>query len=293
VARPEQLRYDWLTFTSDYGLDDIFVGVCKGVLAQIAPHVRIIDVSHFVQQQDVEQGADTLAAAIPYLPVAVNLALVDPIEIVTSRGVVLETVDGSIMVGPDNGLMSRAWDGRGGVRAAHEIANPQLWRDPVHQTFRGRDVFSPVAAHLANGRALADVGPAIAVESLTRLPLHDVVVDDDHVHAEVSLVDHFGNVALTVDRSDLGVAGIEFGDTVELRCNGQTHVLPFLATFADVARGRLTLCEDSFHAVQVSRNGGHAGQLLRVRRGDPVVISRLPLPQAALPLPPVTSATTD
>jgi S-adenosylmethionine hydrolase len=278
VSGSERRRYDWVTFTSDYGLDDIFVGVCKGVLAQIAPHVRIIDVSHFVPQQDVEQGADTLAAAVPYLPVAVNLALVDPIEIVSSRGVVLETADGSILVGPDNGLMSRAWAGRGGVRLAHEIVNPQLWRSPVHQTFRGRDVFSPVAAHLANGRGLAEVGPAVAVDSLTTLPLRDVVVDDDHVHSEVNLVDHFGNVSLSLVRADLEAAGIGLGDAVELRCNGQTHVVPFLATFADVARGRLTLCEDSFHAVQIARNGGDAGRLLRVGRGDPVVISRLPHP---------------
>jgi S-adenosyl-L-methionine hydrolase (adenosine-forming) len=276
VTGSQQRRYDWVTFTSDYGLDDIFVGVCKGVVARIAPHVRILDVSHFVHQQDVEHGADTFAAAAPYLPVAVHLVLVDPIEIVASRGVVLETTDGSLMVGPDNGLMSRAWDARGGVGRAFEVDNPLLWADTVHQTFRGRDVFSPVAAHLAAGRDVAEVGPAIAPDSLTRLAVRGVVVDDDHVHGEVSLVDHFGNVALSVLRTDLEAAGIRFGDTVELRLNGQTHTLPFRATYADVARGRLTLCEDSFHAVQLARNGGHAGRLLRVGRGDPVVISRLP-----------------
>lgn len=269
-------RYDWVTFTSDYGLDDVFVGVCKGVVAQIAPDVRILDVCHLIAAQDVEQGANSLASAIPYLPVAVHLALVDPMHGSSSRGVVVETEDLSLLVGPDNGLLSLAWEERGGVARAFELVNPVLWRDTVHKTFRGRDVFAPVAAHLANGRDLTDVGPAIDVQTLSRLPHRQVVVDDDHVHAEVSLVDHFGNVSLNVARSDLEAAGITFGDTVELRCNGRTLAVPFTATYGDVARGRLTLCEDSFRAVMLAVNAGHASRELRVARGEPIVIARLP-----------------
>jgi S-adenosylmethionine hydrolase len=269
-------RYDWVTFTSDYGLDDVFVGVCKGVVAQIAPHVRIMDVCHLIAAQDVEQGANSLASAIPYLPVAVHLALVDPMHGSSSRGVVVETGDGSLLVGPDNGLLSLAWDERGGVSRAFEIVNPLLWRDTVHKTFRGRDIFAPVAAHLASGRNLADVGPAIDIATLSRLSQRPVIVDDDHVHAEVSLVDHFGNVSLNLARSDLEAAGITFGDTVELRCNGRTLAVPFTATYGDVPRGRLTLCEDSFRAVMLAVNAGHASRELRVARGEPVVIARLP-----------------
>jgi S-adenosylmethionine hydrolase len=265
-----------VTFTSDYGLDDVFVGVCKGVVAQIAPHVRILDVCHLVAAQDVQQGATSLAAAIPYLPIGVHLALVDPMNRTSTRGLVVETTDGSLLVGPDNGLLSLAWEARGGVGRAVEIANPLLWRETVHKTFRGRDVFSPVAAHLANGVALDGVGPTVDPGSLTRLPVRSVVVDDDHVHAEVSLVDHFGNVSLNLARSDLEAAGITFGDTVELRCNGRTVAVPFTATYGDVPRGRLTLCEDSFRAVMLAVNAGHASRELRVSRGEPVVIARLP-----------------
>jgi S-adenosyl-L-methionine hydrolase (adenosine-forming) len=269
-------RYDWVTFTSDYGLDDVFVGVCKGVVAQLAPHVRILDVCHLIAAQDVEQGANSLAAAIPYLPVAVHLALVDPMHGSSARGIVIETVDGSLLVGPDNGLLSLAWEERGGIKRAAEIVNPTLWRETVHKTFRGRDVFAPVAAHLANGHEFADIGPAVPPDSLVRLPVRSVVVDDDHVHAEVSLVDHFGNVSLNLARSDLEAAGISFGDTVELRCNGRTLAVPFTATYGDVPRGRLTLCEDSFRAVMLAVNAGHASRELRVSRGEPVVIARLP-----------------
>jgi S-adenosylmethionine hydrolase len=269
-------RYDWLTFTSDYGLDDVFVGVCKGVIAQFAPHVQIIDVTHQITAQDVEQGATSLASAMPYLPVGVHLALVDPLHGGSSRGVVVETGDGSLLVGPDNGLLSLAWLERGGVAAAHELVNAALWRESVHKTFRGRDMFAPVAAHLAAGTPIADVGPSVDADGLTTFPPHEVEVDDDHVHAEVSLVDHFGNVSLNVDRAALEAAGIRFGDTVEVRCNGRTLAVPFTATYGDVARGRLTLCEDSFRAVMLAVNAGHASHELRVGRGEPVVIARLP-----------------
>jgi S-adenosylmethionine hydrolase len=276
VSPSKQRRYDWVTFTSDYGLDDVFVGVCKGVVAQIAPHVRVLDVCHLITAQDVEQGATSLAAAMPYLPVAIHLALVDPMHGSSSRGLVVETTDGSLLVGPDNGILSLAWDERGGIAQAVEIVNPELWRETVHRTFRGRDIFAPVAAHLANGQPLSDVGPSVNAHELTALPVRGVVVDDDHVHAEVSQVDHFGNVSLNACRSDLEAAGMTIGDTVELRCNGRTLTVPFTATYGDVPSGRLTLCEDSFRAIMLAVNAGHASRELRVLRGEPVVIARLP-----------------
>ena len=275
MARSEQ-GYDWVTFLSDYGHDDVFVGVCKGVIAGIAPHVRILDITHLVAPQDVEQGATSLATAIPFMPVGVHLALVDPMQDKAARGVAVATTDGSVLIGPDNGLLSLAWEARGGIDRAVEITNEQLFRDTVHKTFRGRDVFAPVVAHLAKGGALDDLGAAIDSSSLKRLAVREAVVDDDHVHAEIRTVDHFGNVSLNIARSDLEAAGIALGDTVELRCNGRTMAVPFTLTYGDVAAGRLALCEDSFRSVQLAVNAGHASRRLRVSRGDPVVIARVP-----------------
>jgi S-adenosylmethionine hydrolase len=150
----------------------------------------------------------------------------------------------------------------------------------VHKTFRGRDVFAPVAAHLAAGRALEDVGPRVDADALVRINMREVVNHDDHVHAEVRVVDHFGNVSLNANRADLEAAGIRFGDTVELRCGGRTVSVPFTPTYGDVPRGRLTLCEDSFRAIMLSVNAGDASRELRVRRGEAVVISRVPQPVA-------------
>jgi S-adenosyl-L-methionine hydrolase (adenosine-forming) len=275
--------FDWVTFLSDYGHDDVFVGVCKGVIAGIAPHVRILDICHLVAPQDVEQGATALATAIPFMPVGVHLALVDPMQDKAARGIAVATTDGSVLIGPDNGLLSFAWAARGGIDRAAEITNEQLFRDTVHKTFRGRDVFAPVTAHLANGGALDDVGPSIKASSLKTLTVREAVVDDDHVHAEIRTIDHFGNVSLNIARSDLEAAGIALGDTVELRCNGRSMSVPFTLTYGDVASGRLALCEDSFRAVQLAVNAGHASRRLRVSRGDPVVIARVPQTPARPP----------
>jgi S-adenosylmethionine hydrolase len=278
MARATERRpaYDWVTFLSDYGLDDVFVGVCKGVMAQLAPHVRIIDICHQIAPQDVEQGATALVASMQFLPVGVHLALVDPSHETPARGIAVRTGDGSVLLGPDNGLLSLAWEARGGVQAAVELTNDKLWADTVHRTFRGRDVFSPVAAHLANGVGLDELGPAVDETALARIAMREAVVDDDHVHAEIRSVDHFGNVSLNIARSDLEAAGIALGDTVELRCNGRTMTVPFTLTYGEVASGRLALCEDSFRAIQLAVNAGHASRHLRVTRGDPVVIARVP-----------------
>jgi S-adenosylmethionine hydrolase len=275
--------YDWLTFLSDYGHDDVFVGVVKGVVAGIAPKVQVIDVCHLIAPQDVEAGAHSLAAAMPFMPRAVHLAMVDPQHAEAARGVAVRTKDDSIFVGPDNGLLSYAWEERGGVTAAVEIANNDLWLDQIHATFRGRDIFAPVAAHLALGRPLDDVGPAVGPAELVTLPTRTATVDDDHVHAEIRAIDHFGNVALNLARTDLEAAGIVLGDTVELRCNGRTLTVPFTLTFGEVPTGRLSLCEDSFRAIQLAVNAGRANQELRVSRGDPIVIARLPQQQSTRP----------
>ena len=267
--------HDFVTFLSDYGLDDAFVGVCHGVIARIAPQVRVIDVCHQVAPQDVEQGATHLHAAVEYLPVGVHLAIVDPGVGTKRRGVAVQTADGAVFVGPDNGVTSLAWKAVGGAVRAHEISNRDLWLRNPSKTFHGRDVFAPVAAHLARGVELAEVGDEVPVDSLARVTLRDPVIDDDHVHGEVRSVDHFGNLSLNVHRADLEAAGMTLGDTIELRLGGRTLQVPFTVTFGEVPPGRIAVCEDSYRHLTIAVNLGHAGQTLRAGRGEPVVISRM------------------
>jgi S-adenosyl-L-methionine hydrolase (adenosine-forming) len=279
----------WLTFTSDYGFEDAFLGVCKGVIARTAPTVQVIDVLHLVVPQDVEQGASVLASALPYLPTpAVHLALVDPFRATPTRGVAVRTADGSTFVAPDNGLTSLAWSVAGGAVEARVIDNPALWHPTPARTFRGRDVFSPVAARLAAGLDLAEVGTELDVDELERLAERAPTVESDHVHAEVAQVDHFGNLTLNLQRAHLESAGIRLGEEVELRCSGKAMTVPFVETYGQVARGRLAVCEDSFKTVTIAVNQGSAATRLRASRGEPIVISKLLQPAATRPvvLPP-------
>jgi S-adenosylmethionine hydrolase len=278
----------FLTFLSDLGLEDAFLGVCKGVIAQIAPDVRVIDVLHLVQAQDVEQGAGVLASAVPYLPApAVHLALVDPFRTVPTRGIAVRTADGSTFVSPDNGLTSQAWAAAGGAVEAHVLDDTSWWLPDAARTFRARDVFSPVAARLADGLPLGKVGSPVALDELERLAVRQPSVDDDHVHAEVVQVDHFGNLTLNVQRGHLESAGINLGDPVELRCGGRTLQVRFTLTYGEVPPGRLALCEDSFRTVTIAVNMGSAAGRLRARRADPIVIARVhqEAPSAARPRP--------
>jgi S-adenosyl-L-methionine hydrolase (adenosine-forming) len=271
-------RAGWVTFLSDYGLDDVFVGVCKGVMARIAPDLKIIDLCHLVPPQDIAQGAAVLAAGVNYLPPAVHLGLVDPLGTTPTRGIAVRAADGSQLVGPDNGVLSLAWQALGGAVAAHVLENQALWLDTPSKTFRGRDIFAPVAAHLAADALLADVGPEVPVQSLVQLTTRDATVDDDHVHGEVRHVDHFGNLSLNIARADLEAAGITLGDTVEVRCTGRSLTVPFTPTYGDVAPGRLALCEDAFRWVTLAVNQGRAAGTLKAGPGEPVVVSRVPQP---------------
>jgi hypothetical protein len=265
--------YDWITFTSDYGLDDNFVGVCRGVMAGIAPHARVIDVSHAVAPQDVRQGAIVLAQSVPFMPPAVHLAVVDP-AVGTPRGSVVIEAGDSLLVGPDNGLLVWAADELGGAKRAHAVSNRDYQLPRVSKTFHGRDVFAPAAAHLAAGVDPATLGPELDPDELRRLTPPRSRVDDDHIHGEVVLVDHFGNVALNVSRAELESVGAVLGDRVEVRLGGQTWRMPFAETFASVPAGRMVLHEDSFRLLTVAVNQGRAAERLRARTGDPVVVSR-------------------
>ena len=266
----------WLTFLSDYGHEDAFLGVCKGVIARTAPEVRILDVLHLVTPQDVEQGAATLASVVPYLPTpAVHLALVDPFRPTPVRGIAVRTTDGSVFVSPDNGLTSQAWGPAGGAVEARVLDNPALWLPAPSRTFRGRDIFAPVAARLADGLVFAEVGSLVPVNELAVLEVRRPDVDDDHVHGEVVTVDHFGNLTLNLTRGDLEAAGMNLGDVVELRCSGKTMAVPFLLTYGEVPLGRLAVCEDSFRTVTIAVNQGSAALALRAKRAEPLVISRL------------------
>jgi S-adenosylmethionine hydrolase len=264
------VHYDWVSFTTDYGTSDGFVAACTGVIARIAPTVRVLDVTHDVGPQDVRRGATVLAHTVGYLPPSVHLAVVDPGVGTTRRGVVLVAGTG-LLVGPDNGLLLSAADVLGGVSAAYELTEPRFRLNHVSMTFHGRDVFAPAAAHLATGVPPAEFGPEVT--DLIRLPEPRTVVTAEQLTSEIIGVDRFGNLQLAAGSDQLAEFGGRPGDRVRVRHRKSTVDGTVGATFADVPSGALLVHVDSAGQVSLAVNGGSAAEALSGGFGD-VTISR-------------------
>jgi S-adenosyl-L-methionine hydrolase (adenosine-forming) len=257
-----------ITFLSDYGLEDDFVGVCHAVIAGGCPDARVIDLVHWVPRGDVRTGALILRDALPFLPVGVHLAVVDPGVGSSRRGVAVRTADSRLMVGPDNGLLSLAAERAGGVVEAVDIGRSPFALPYVSATFHGRDVFAPVAARLAAGAALADAGKACDPEGLVVLELPVARVEGGFLVAHVLYVDRFGNVQLNVEGPSF-----ELGAALEVTtAAGVSEPARYLRTFADAGPGELILYEDSYRRLSVAVNQGDAAGRLDLGVDDEVRI---------------------
>jgi len=261
-----------ITFLTDLGLQDDFVGTCHGVIARIAPDARVIDVTHGVRPGHVLQGALMLANTLPYMPAGVHLAVVDPGVGSSRRALALRDREGRLYVGPDNGLLLPAAEGFGGVAQAHELANAEYSLQPVSRTFHGRDLFSPAAAHLAAGVALEELGPPVDPDELVRLELPRPEIGHNRIRVVALVVDRFGNIALNLRREQLDQAELAAGTRVELTCHGERFYAVFARTFADAPRGSLILYEDSYGSLALAVSRGSAAQLLRVEEGGEIVL---------------------
>ena len=261
-----------ITFLTDFGLEDDFVGTCHGVIKRIAPESQVIDITHGIRPGRILQGALSLANALPYMPVGVHLAIVDPGVGSSRRPLALRDGEGHLYVGPDNGLLLPAADRFGGVAEAHELANPAYALDSVSRTFHGRDLFSPAAAHLALGVPLGELGPPVDPDALVRLELPVPEIGQSRIRATVLAVDRFGNIALNLTREHLDQASIVPGMRVELVARGNRYYAVAARTFADATPGELILYEDSYRNVAVAVTRGSAASLLGVEEGSELAI---------------------
>jgi S-adenosylmethionine hydrolase len=254
-----------VSLLTDYGHEDEFVGVCHAVIRGIAPDVPIVDVTHGIPRYGVRQGAIVLRNAVPYVPVGVHVAIVDPQVGTERRGIALRTGDNRMLVGPDNGLLSLAWEVCGGVVEAVDITRSPHRLEPVSATFHGRDIFAPVAAHLATGAELAEAGQHVEPDELQVLALPQPEVDDGSVAAHVLLVDRFGNASLDVGHADLAGSGLSLGKPVEIEVEGgERFIATFAQTFADVRPGDVILYEDAYRMLAIAVNRGDAASALRL-----------------------------
>ena len=262
-----------ITFLTDFGLQDDFVGTCHGVIAGIAPDARVIDVTHGIAPQAVRQGALVLRNTIGYLPVGVHLAVVDPDVGGDRQAIAVRTRDGRTFVGPDNGLLLLAAD-EAGVEAAHELTEARFRLPDVSRTFHARDIFAPAAAHLANGVSIEELGQALEPGSLVRIDVPPPELGRTQIGATVLSVDRFGNIATNVRREHIEALGLTDGDRVEIRLTFDRYFAVVAGAFADAPPGELLLYEDSYGLVTLAISRGNAARLTGVSTGDEVRIAR-------------------
>ena len=262
----------FITFLTDFGLQDDFVGTCHGVMKRIAPDVEIIDITHGIAPQAVLQGALTLANTLPFMPEGVHLAVIDPGVGGARRALALRDAHGRVYVGPDNGLLIPAAEKLGGIAEAHELANPEYALESVSRTFHGRDLFSPAAAHLSRGVAIEELGPPVDPHALVRLEVPEPEVGQNRIRATALYVDHFGNIQLNLRRDHLEDGDLQPGTTVELELALERYYATAARTFADARAGDIILYEDAYRNVAIAISGGSAADLFGVAANQEVRI---------------------
>ncbi len=264
-------RFDTISFLTDYGLADEFVGVVKSVIRTMSPGVAVIDITHDIEPHDVRAGGLAIARAAQYLAPGVVLGVVDPGVATDRKGVAIEVGDGqSYLVGPDNGLFAPAVSLVGGATGAVVLDNPDYHLPAPGPTFDGRDVFAPAAAHLCNGVPVTELGTPIDPAKLLPgvLPVSERDPDDGSISAEVLWVDRFGNVQLNVDPSELDdwppVLSVEGGRT--------TRSAQRVRAFAEIPTGSIGVVIDSYGLVALAVDRGSAALDLELAAGDAVTL---------------------
>jgi len=266
-------HHDTLSFLSDYGTDDEFVGVVHSVVHGIAPDVRIVDITHGIPQHDVRAGGLALARSAQYLCPGVVLAVVDPGVGTERRGVAVEVGGGqSVLVGPDNGLLAPAVAMVGGAGRAVSLTDPAWHLPSPGTTFDGRDVFAPVAAHLATGVDLAEMGEEVDPNGLFPAVVSAAALEADGLHAEVWWVDRFGNAQLNAGPEDLAELAAGAADRFRVRIGERVLPARLVTAYDAVEPGGLGLLVDSAGLVSLVMARTSAAADLGLGPSDPVVV---------------------
>jgi S-adenosylmethionine hydrolase len=283
----------FVSFLSDYGRTDEFVGVCHAVMLDIAPDLRIVDVTHDIPPFDVRAGALALVRAVQYLPEGIVLAVVDP-GVGTERRCVAVEVENAVLVGPDNGLLAPAVAMSGGPRRVHELTASEYRLSAPGPTFAGRDVMAPAAAYLTTGVSISDLGPEVDPVQLTPaiVPLPDDS-GEGRIAGEVLWVDRYGNCQLNIAPEQLHAAAVQEGDALEVTVVDAAGAhdgrrARWVRTFADAKPSELVLLVDSYGMCALALDRRSAAAELGLRTGSAVTVAVEGAPPAAEPGVPVT-----
>jgi S-adenosylmethionine hydrolase len=269
----------FISFLSDFGTDGP-APICRGVMLGIAPDAQIVDIGHNIRKYAIRDGAFLFWCAVPYLPAGVHVGVVDPGVGTDRRPIAILTARGDRFIGPDNGLFMPATERVGGIVEARVLENRDLWLPVTSSTFHGRDIFSPVGAHLALGEAFDSVGPRIDPATLERLPLPPVHVVPGRLETGVVYVDTFGNVKLSALAADViaALGPLGAGDRLAIVIGeppGTRRLeIPWATTFGDRGDGEALVYEDAYARVCIAVNRGSAADALGLTEDLAVAIRR-------------------
>jgi S-adenosylmethionine hydrolase len=263
-----------VVFMTDFGIVDDSVALCKGVMYGIAPNLRIVDLTHQVTAFSIADGARFLFGASPYFPAGtVFVVVIDPTVGSTRKAVVVKSKRGQFFVLPDNGLMTMVAD-RDGIESIREITNPDwMIGAKISSTFHGRDIFSPVGAHVARGDDWTQIGPEL--KQLVRLDLHPATIDERGLAGEVIALDGpFGNLVTNISAEDFLKLGYQRGDTLDVTIGGQKIQMPFVKTFSDVPLKHPLLYIDSRGRASFALNQTSFASVYKIQPPQPIFIPR-------------------
>jgi S-adenosylmethionine hydrolase len=266
-------------FLTDFGLDGA-AATCRAVMLSICRDAQIVDIGHTLRKYAIRDGAFLLRFALPYFPVGVHVGVVDPGVGTARRPIGIRTGRGDILIGPDNGLLLPPADALGGVDEARELTNRDLWLPVTTTTFHGRDIFAPVAGHLANGDApFEDVGPVVETDALVRLPEPEAIAREGEIATVVTYVDSFGNVRLAGDAGTLASAFGELTDGAPLAAEfaGDPPIREatrYGSTFGAAPHGESLVYVDSLGNLAMADNQGNLAARLGIAHDRPVRILR-------------------
>ena len=269
-----------ITFLTDFGLDGA-AATCRGVMLSICREAQIVDIGHTVRKYAIADGAWILRASLPFMPLGIHVAVVDPGVGTERRPIAIRVARGDVLVGPDNGLLLPPAGALGGAEAARILTNRDYWLPATTATFHGRDIFAPVAAHLAAGSAAFEqLGPQVPLDELVRLPVPSAAVRDGALDTAVTYVDSFGNVRLAGTREDLATAvgSLDGEPSVEILLGpdgpaARRETTTFRQTFGRAPVGSSLVYVDSSGGLAVADNQGNAAARLGLEVGDRVRIS--------------------
>jgi len=266
-------------FLTDFGLDGA-AATCRGVMLSICRDAQIIDIGHTIRKYAIRDGAFLLRFALPYVPVGTHVGVVDPGVGTARRPIAILAERGDVLIGPDNGLLVPPAEALGGIRAVRELANRGLWLPVTTSTFHGRDIFAPVAAHLASGdAAFEDVGPTIDADGLVRLPEPTATASDGQLDTVVTYVDSFGNLRFAGSAGTLRDAfgPLDDGTALTVTFSGPDPIeerTRYGTTFGTVPVGASLVYVDSLGNVAMADNQGHLAGRLGIEPDRPVRIAR-------------------